>query len=92
MLIVTTTEDCDKITITEMNSRDVLFEWNYGSDFDDVLANLEKLFNGEGVAYMVEEEEYEPLICGVCMGSGEGMYENTTCYYCRGKGLERKED
>ena len=93
MLIVTTTEDCDKITIINGNgSNDLLFEWTYGSDFDDVLTNLEKLFNGDGIAYMVEQEEWEPLICGVCSGSGESAYPDTTCYSCKGSGTERKED
>lgn len=32
------------------------------------------------------EENYEPLICGNCNGSGEGRYEGYTCVVCKGRG------
>jgi DnaJ-class molecular chaperone len=38
-----------------------------------------------------EEDE----ICSACSGSGEGMWDGSTCYRCRGCGLEpveREED
>ena len=28
----------------------------------------------------------EPGICPACNGSGEGQFEGTTCYHCKGKG------
>ena len=39
------------------------------------------------------ESSEEPNYCSVCNGSGEGMYDGTTCMYCKGKGiLKIKED
>ena len=32
------------------------------------------------------DEDYEPGICTACSGSGEGQYEGTTCYQCKGDG------
>jgi DnaJ-class molecular chaperone len=29
---------------------------------------------------------FEDEICPVCNGSGEGMTERSTCYYCNGTG------
>lgn len=31
------------------------------------------------------------VICGNCSGSGEGMYEGSRCYACRGRGEYRCE-
>jgi hypothetical protein len=28
-------------------------------------------------------------ICGYCNGSGEGLYDGSTCYQCKGKGTEK---
>ena len=38
--------------------------------------------------------EEENAICGMCNGSGEGMYSDSTCRYCKGKGeyQSMKED
>jgi len=33
-----------------------------------------------------DEEEVEDDICGGCNGSGEGMYDGSTCNTCRGSG------
>ena len=30
----------------------------------------------------------EALICQYCMGSGEGMYPDTRCSFCKGTGEE----
>ena len=30
--------------------------------------------------------------CGVCAGSGEGMYDGTRCHACGGTGIERDYD
>lgn len=30
-------------------------------------------------------------ICVHCNGSGEGMYDGTTCHYCKGRGEEPLE-
>jgi RecJ-like exonuclease len=32
------------------------------------------------------EQTHEQVYCGACSGSGEGMYDGTTCMTCRGKG------
>lgn len=32
------------------------------------------------------EDDCEPGICPTCNGSGEGMYDGTTCSDCRGWG------
>lgn len=32
------------------------------------------------------ETDYEPGICPTCNGSGEGMFDGTTCSDCRGWG------
>jgi DnaJ-class molecular chaperone len=36
------------------------------------------------------EDDDEP-ICSACNGSGEGMYDGSTCYKCKGYGHERPE-
>ena len=35
----------------------------------------------------MEEEE----ICLACNGSGEGMYDGSRCYHCKGTGVEPVE-
>ena len=35
----------------------------------------------------IESDECVP--CSVCNGSGEGMYDGTRCYKCRGSGVEK---
>jgi len=37
------------------------------------------------------DEDYEDEICSACSGSGEGMYDGSTCYKCRGYGIEPVE-
>lgn len=32
------------------------------------------------------EDTSDKGYCGACAGSGEGQYENTTCYVCKGRG------
>jgi hypothetical protein len=34
----------------------------------------------------VEPEDDEDDICSACNGSGEGMYDGSTCYKCHGYG------
>lgn len=34
------------------------------------------------------EDELEGEICKGCNGSGEGGYDGTTCWHCKGKGVE----
>lgn len=34
-----------------------------------------------------EEFEEEPPLCYSCNGSGEGMYDGSTCRVCRGSGV-----
>ena len=40
------------------------------------------------------DDNDEPDICGSCNGSGEGMYDGSTCSTCRGKGVifSRRDD
>lgn len=40
------------------------------------------------------DDDYEDEICSSCSGSGEGMYDGSTCYKCKGSGVEpvEKED
>ena len=33
-----------------------------------------------------DEEEY---ICGWCNGSGEGLYDGSSCHHCKGSGVEK---
>jgi hypothetical protein len=33
-------------------------------------------------------EEYEEQYCGNCSGSGEGMYDGSRCWSCKGSGTE----
>jgi hypothetical protein len=41
-----------------------------------------------------EEDDDEDEICSGCSGSGEGMYDGSTCYKCHGSGVEpgKRED
>lgn len=34
----------------------------------------------------IDEDDYD--ICPRCNGSGEGMYDGTTCRVCKGSGVE----
>ena len=37
----------------------------------------------------------EFTLCSHCSGSGEGQFEGSTCYFCKGKGeviVEKEED
>lgn len=36
-------------------------------------------------------EDGEDEICGGCSGSGEGMYDGSSCYKCHGSGVEPVE-
>ena len=36
-----------------------------------------------------EQDGYEDGYCPACAGSGLGMYENTTCWQCKGRGHVR---
>lgn len=38
-----------------------------------------------------DEIKQEPELCGSCNGSGEGQHEGTTCYRCKGRGVEIME-
>ena len=41
-----------------------------------------------------EDEDDDEPICSACNGSGEGMYDGSTCYKCHGSGVEpgKRED
>lgn len=34
------------------------------------------------------EDDDEDEICSGCSGSGEGVYDGSTCYKCKGRGVE----
>jgi len=38
-----------------------------------------------------EDRGYIEGSCGVCNGSGEGMYDGSTCWSCKGSGVETIE-
>lgn len=40
---------------------------------------------------ITQDEQEEDELCGNCNGSGEGMYEGTRCYVCKGSGCAPKE-
>jgi len=54
--------------------------------------DIKKLVEELGESCWINDGVDESLICGVCMGSGEGAHPDTTCYSCKGSGTERKED
>lgn len=53
----------------------------YGDNFDRIFAKPEE----------EEIEDDEDDICPACNGSGEGMYDGSTCYKCHGTGSEPVE-
>lgn len=40
---------------------------------------------------VMEDEIEEDEICSWCSGSGEGMYDGSTCQKCKGSGVEPVE-
>jgi DnaJ-class molecular chaperone len=46
---------------------------------------------GGGQKPEIIDEDYEDEICSACSGSGEGMYDGSTCYKCKGSGVEPVE-
>ena len=52
-----------------------------------------KMFNIKGDTVCAEcksklDPEEDPPICPYCNGSGEGMYDGTRCWHCKGGGVE----
>ena len=39
----------------------------------------------------LELDDDEESYCPQCAGSGEGMYDGSTCHACRGSGVERDD-
>jgi hypothetical protein len=42
--------------------------------------------------YDEEEEEEEDIICSSCNGTGEGMYDGSTCSVCNGSGVQSQNN
>ena len=40
----------------------------------------------EALEEAFDELEYEDYVCPSCRGSGEGTYDGSTCYKCKGTG------
>jgi hypothetical protein len=54
---------------------------------------IEALCDEVGYFEYPEEEDLldeEPL-CSACNGTGEGQYDGSRCYSCKGSGVERRE-
>ena len=52
-----------------------------------------KMFNVDGDIICPEckanrDQEEDPPIYPYCNGSGEGMYDGTRCWHCKGEGVE----
>ena len=52
-------------------------------DFD--LADEARYTANDTAAEMADPDD-EPGICGNCNGSGEGRFDGTTCWSCKGSG------
>jgi hypothetical protein len=39
-----------------------------------------------------EDEDESPILCGMCRGSGEGMYPGTICGFCHGTGVSEDDE
>jgi len=52
----------------------------YDDDWLDDARDQARLMADDG------PDDSEPGICPACSGSGEGQYEGTTCYSCKGAG------
>ncbi len=37
-------------------------------------------------------DKADPILCGQCDGSGEGMYDGSVCQTCKGMGEVRQEE
>ena len=59
-----------------------------GSITDDA---WERTFGKPTAITMEPDEDIEDEICGACSGSGEGMYDGSTCHRCKGYGSEPVE-
>jgi hypothetical protein len=54
--------------------------------------NWERTFGKKDLPVTMEpDEDDEDEICSGCSGSGEGMYDGSTCYKCHGRGVEPVE-
>ena len=60
------------------------------SRFGETIRKLEELqWELEQLNKEIAKREREDCedICGNCNGSGEGRYDGTTCWHCKGKGV-----
>lgn len=65
--------------------------YNWGVETGISIEDLYQAFKARMLREMAEEEEVEQLTCSGCNGSGEGHYDGTCCYYCKGTGTEPNE-
>lgn len=78
-------DDNEKIIFCESRDEDLIDEFAH-----EMKNLLEWLENSVRVSYIEHEEDMD-MICNVCNGSGEGKYEGTSCYACRGSGSHTEE-
>lgn len=51
------------------------------SDYED------EEVDDDGASDCLEHEDDAPGICSNCSGSGEGMFDGSVCYVCKGRGV-----
>lgn len=66
----------------------------YGVSLDTYGQNFDRIFGKpaeEPEEVEEPEDDDEDDLCSACNGSGEGMYDGSTCSTCHGYGHERPE-
>lgn len=58
----------------------------YRNNYDSIFRKNKPMIEQEHEQEHYDEDEHEEHICPACSGSGEGMYDGSTCYKCEGTG------
>jgi len=68
--------------------------WDHFSENFDRIFGKKTTVTEEEFNEAAEDDDIEDEICSRCSGSGEGMYDGSTCNKCHGSGVEpvEKED